>query len=283
MNRRSRTLIVVGVAGALALLASFGVYRAVLKASSQSDSTGRHPVVITTTALALGAQITPADVRVVDWPDDARMAGTFPSVDQVVGRGVISAFAPNEPIVVDKMAPPEAGAGLPPAIPLGMRAMAVKVNEVIGVAGFAVPGTHVDVVATVRADKEEVSRVVLSNALVLAAGTNQEKSTANEPIKSTVVTLLVSPADAERLALAMNEGRISLALRNPLDMADAKTDGVRLSSLGMTPLPLMNTAAVRSVPRAPKPVAVAPPPPTPPSPYMVQIIRAAKRTDEIIK
>lgn len=281
MNRRTRTLIVVTVAGVLALLASAGVYRAVLRASARPATAGRHALVVAAAPLPIGRVVTAADVRVVEWPVDIPIAGSFASVDQVVGRGVIASFVANEPIVADKMASVGSGAGLPPAIPSGMRAMAVKVNEVIGVAGFIVPGTHVDVVATVTADKEETARVVLSNVRVLAAGTNQEQSKANEPIKTTVVTLLVTPSDAERLALAMNEGRIVLALRNPLDGAETTTTGVRMSALSITPLaPVTAPAVVRRVtPREPRAAEPTPPPP----PYVVQVIRAAKRTDEIIK
>jgi len=222
-------------------------------------------------------------------PDDVRMTGTFETVGSVVGRGVIAPFVPNEPLVTQKLAPLDAGGGMPPAIPPGMRAMAVKVNDVIGVAGFTVPGTHVDVVATVRSEKENVSRVVLSNVQVLAAGTNQEQTQNNEPIRATVVTLLVTPSDAERLALAMNEGQISLALRNPLDINATTTNGVRMSGLVANPS-VAATPTVKSGPRgtpaaaaAPAAVPVVVVTPAPPSPYTVQVFRGASRTDEIIK
>ncbi len=290
MNRRNRTLIVVGVAAMLALVASFGVYRAILRAAGPRTVEGRHAVVVAAAPLPLGTLLKAADLRVVQWPDTSRVPGTAGSVDALVGRGVIAPLVINEPVTADKLAPVGAGAGLPPAIPPGMRAMAVKVNDVIGVAGFAVPGTHVDVVATIRSekDKEEVSRVVLSNVQVLTAGTNQEQTKTNDPIRATVVTLLVTPEDAERLALVTNEGNISLALRNPLDLVPTESKGTRMSSL-VAPAPAP-AAAVTTRPRAtraaPAPVtakAAPPPPPPPPPPYTVQIIRAAKRVDEVIK
>lgn len=281
MNRRNRTLLVVGIAVTLALLASVGVYRAVLRAAAAPKITGRHQVVVATTPLQLGRMLDRLDLKVVSWPDDVTIAGTFESVDAVVGRGVIAPFVPNEPIVAAKLAPAEGGAGLPPAIPPGMRAMAVKTNEVIGVAGFAVPGTRVDVVATVRSGKEDVSHVVLSNVRVLTVGTSPDQTKNNEPVRATVVTLLVTPVEAERLALAMNEGRISLALRNPLDLSVTQTPGVRMSNL----VTAERTAPAPSKTPGPPKAAIAPPPPAAPAslPYVVQVIRAAKKTDETVK
>ncbi len=288
MNRRNRTLIVVGVAAMLAMVASFGVYRAILRASTPPVTEGRHAVVVAATPLPLGTLLKATDLRVVDWPDTAPVSGTVTTVEALVGRGVIAPLVANEPVTADKLAPEGAGAGLPPAIPAGMRAMAVKVNDVIGVAGFAVPGTHVDVVATMRAEKEkeQVSRVVLSNVQVLTAGTNQEQTRTNDPIRATVVTLLVTPEDAERLALVTNEGTISLALRNPLDLEPTESKGIRLSSLVTPPTA---AAAATTRPRsvrpaaAPVPARAAPTPPPSPTPYTVQVIRAAKRVEEIIK
>lgn len=280
MNRRTRTLVVVGLAVTLAMLASFGVYRAVLLASAKAPATGRHDVVVAATALPLGTLLEQDDLRLVSWPDDVPLTGSFTTIDEVVGRGVIAPLVANEPVVVDKVAAVGAGAGLPSAIPVGMLAISVRVDDVVGVAGFTVPGTHVDVVATVGVERDNVSRVVLSNVQVLAAGTNQEQTKTNEPIRATVVTLLVTPADAERLALAMNEGRISLALRNPLDVTTTKTSGVRLSSFVTSPA--APAPAVKPVVQSrPKAVAAAAPPPPPP--YVVQVFRGAKRSDEVVK
>lgn len=282
MNRRTRTFFVVGLAAALALLASLGVYRAIVRASTPLTVGGRHAVVVAAAPLPLGTMLKAGDLRVVQWPDDVAIAGTAATIDSVVGRGVVAPFSEGEPIVAAKLAPAEAGAGLPAAIPPGMRAMSVKVNDVIGVAGFTVPGTHVDVVATVNSGKEEVSHVVLSDVQVLTAGTSQEQTKSNDPIRTSVVTLLVTPEGAERLALAMNEGRISLALRNPLDVGAAQTTGARMSNL-VTPAPAPVPVArpVRSRPRVEEPPP--PPPPPPPKPYTVEVIRGAKRVEEIIK
>ena len=175
--------------------------------------------------------VTKDDVKVVPWPAANQVPGSFTEIEKVVNRGVILATAENEPLTEAKLAAVGSGAGLPPTIPEGMRAISVKVNEVIGVAGFVIPGTRVDVMVTVRRpgnDNTSQTRVVLSNVTVLTAGTrfDQERATAEgKAIPTSVVTLLLTPADAEKMTLASEEGRIMLALRNPLDTAPTHTAG----------------------------------------------------------
>jgi pilus assembly protein CpaB len=169
-----------------------------------------------------------------------------------------------------------------------MRAISVRVNEVVGVAGFVVPGTRVDVLVTFESPSQaadSVARVVVSNVQVLTAGTrfDQEKARQDgKPIPTSVVTLLVTPEDAERLVLAAAEGRITLTLRNPLDTAPTESAGIRGDGLMGRPAP--PPVATRPAPR-PASVAAAPvtPPPPPPTPYTVEAIRGAKRTTEPVK
>src|SRR5215211_1524128 len=141
----------------------------------------------------------------------------------------------NEPILPAKLASKEAGAGLPPVIPEGMRAVSVRVNEVIGVAGYVLPGTRVDVVATAspsESHSDTTSRVILSNVQVLTAGTRMEQDQdKGKPVQVTVVTLLVNPEQSERLALASTEGKIQLALRNPMDQGAPATPGIKTAAL----------------------------------------------------
>src|SRR5262249_46962703 len=150
---------------------------------------------------------------------------------EVIGRGLVLPVIQNEPILPMKLAGKEEGAGLPPAIPPGLRAVSVRVNEVIGVSGYVLPGTHVDVVATVsptQQHQDTTSKVILTNVQVLAAGTKIERDTERDkPIPVNVVTLHVNPDESERLTLAANEGKIQLALRNPLDQQNPVTRGVR--------------------------------------------------------
>src|SRR5260370_16827077 len=160
-----------------------------------------------------------------------------------------------------KLASKDVGGGLPPAIAPGMRAVSVKVNEVICVAGYVLPGTRVDVVATISPTlqpQDSTSKVILTNVQVLAAGTKIERDLKeNKPIAVTVVTLLVDPNDAEKLTLAATEGKIQLALRNPLDKDAPATLGVR-------PAVLVGMAAPRVVTRLAAGIPTPPPPPSPP-------------------
>jgi pilus assembly protein CpaB len=230
-------------------------------------------------------------LRVANWPSRNPVAGAFTDPQQVIDRGTVATLTENEPITTTKVAGPEAGSGLPPVIPPGMRAMSVRVNEVVGVAGFVLPGTLVDVIVTVDDDgdgqgvKEAMSRTVLSNVVVLTAGTryDQDRAKEGEAQRATVVTLAVLPEDGERVALATSQGQISLALRNPQDADPTETTGIRFASLmkGTGPETVVDPPTRRVVavrPPAPKPSA-----PVVPSVYMVEAIRGAKRTEEVVR
>ncbi len=273
MNRRARTIAVIGIAMTMAALASFGVYRAIQNIPVREVPIASLYAVVARELLPVGTRVTAADVKLVAWPASDPTPGGFTEIDAVVDRGVIASVVPNEPLTETKLAPLEAGAGLPPVIPTGMRAMSVKVNDVIGVAGFVVPGTRVDVVVTTRR-QEGMSRVVVSNVEVLASGTkhDQEQAKEGEPIRSTVVTLSVTPSDAERIALAAAEGSIMLALRNPLDVQPTKTRRVRMASLMASPDP-------PPVRRRGRRVVTPPAPKT----YTVEAIRAAQRSQETVQ
>jgi pilus assembly protein CpaB len=279
MNRRNRTLIVVALAIALASLASFGVYRAIRSIPVREVPIAKTFAVVAARPVPVGTMIAPEDVKVVAWPQDSQVPGAFSKTEEIVGRGLIQSVSLNEVITDTKLAPRTSGAGLPPTIPPGMRALAVRVNDIIGVAGFVVPGTHVDVIVTAKTDKDTMSRAVLSNIVVLSAGTRLEQAKKDgQPIQTNVVTLELTPQDAERLALSANDGSIVLSLRNPVDVDPTKTSGQRFSSLMSSPDP----APVRVVSSG-RPRMVVPEPPPAPKPYTVEVIRGAKRSEEIIK
>jgi pilus assembly protein CpaB len=224
-------------------------------------------------------------VKLVGWPASSPVAGGIANVDDVVGRGLIQPVLANEPLTESKLAPRASGAGLPPSIPPGMRAMSVKTNEVIGVAGFTVPGTRVDVLVTLNQRDQSMARAVVSNALVLTAGTryDQEQAKDGKPIPSTVVTLAVTPDDAERIALAQTTGNIVLVLRNPLDVLPTETKGIRMASLMGEPAP---APVMRKVGGQPRMVVPKPAPPVEivaEKIYSVEAIRAAKRTEEVVR
>jgi len=282
MNRRNRTLVVLIVAIAVASGASYFVYRAVTNIPVREVEVRSYYVAVAAKSLPVGTMIAQSDVKLVPWPAASPVAGGYSKVEEVVNRGLISSVVENEPLTSTKLAVIEAGAGLPPTIATGMRAISVKVNEVIGVAGFVVPGTRVDLVVTIeKKDGESVSRVIVSNAQVLTAGTkyDQDQAKDGKPMPATVVTLLVTPTDAERIALASAQGSIMLALRNPLDSTPTETSGTRLASLLGAPEAPPVIRVSKGVPRA------VPPPPPPPAPaiYQVETIRAAKRVNEVVK
>ena len=283
MNRRNRTLLVIGLAVLLAALASFGVYRAILQIPVREVEVAKAHFVVALKPLAVGTMVAKEDVKLEGWPSDSPVLGGFTTIEEVVNRGLTDSVAQGEPLTTAKLAPKDGGAGLPPTIPNGMRAMSLKVNEVIGVAGFLVRGTHVDVVVVIKTEqsRESVSRVVVTNVQVLAAGTNidQEAARSGKAIPSSVVTLLVTPQDAERIALAQTEGTIMLALRNPLDTEVVETRGVRTGSLIGAP----DAAPVRQVSPAGRCAWSPRHRRRPPEPYTVEMIRGAKRSDEVVK
>lgn len=288
MKRQHRTLIVILVAVTTAGLATFGVYRAIQRIPVREVEVASTQIVVAAQPLPVGTRLQPNHLKLAAWPTRNPVRGAFTDINAAVSRGVVTPIGENEPITDSKVAAPEAGAGLPPAIPAGMRAVSVRVNEVIGVAGFVVPGTHVDVVVTVKDPGESagrqqpMSRTVVSNVEVLTAGSkfDQDKAKDGKPIPTTVVTLMVLPEDAERIALASNEGKITLALRNPLDVEPTATAGVRLPALmkGAGPEPVIDP--VKRVVVARKPSATPPPAPFI---YTVETIRAAKRGEEVVR
>jgi pilus assembly protein CpaB len=267
--------------GALA----FGTYNFMQHAPARTVTIPTKPVVVAATDLDVGAELTREEIRIIDWPANAVPAGAFSDPKDVVGRGIVLPVIQNEPILPMKLSAIGAGGGLPPAIPPGLRAVSVRVNEVIGVAGYVLPGTRVDVVATVNpsgGNGDITSKVVLTNVQVLAAGTKIERDTdKNKPIPVSVVTLLVDPEEAERLTLASTEGKIQLALRNPLDKATPSTHGIRPAALLGFAAPAQR-AAVRTRLAAGATVSapVAAPPPDMPT---VEIIRGDKRTHEAVR
>lgn len=209
---------------------------------------GMTKVVVAAQPLELGSVVGPADVKMVDWPASNVPQGYATSAEQVVGRGVIQPVSINEPLLTSKLAAKEEGGGLPIVIPEGMRGVSVKVDEVIGVAGFVLPGTRVDVLVTINPqnDKEEATtRVILQNVTVLTAGQLIQKDAEGTPQTVTVITLLVTPEQSEELTLAATEGRIHLALRNTLDMAEVETDGIKAGQLVKTVEPVKAAPSVR--------------------------------------
>jgi pilus assembly protein CpaB len=190
------------------------------------------PVVLASADLPVGRVLQTGDVRVVDWPAGSIPTGFASAAEEVTGRSLISAVQANEPILATKLA--DSGLlGLIPLIEPGMRAMTVRVDDVVGVAGFVGPKTRVDVILimTPPGEREPLSKVILQNIEAVAAETNIEPTEDGTAVIVTSVTVLVTPEEAEKLALASQEGEIRMALRNTLDVEAVETSGERVSRL----------------------------------------------------
>jgi pilus assembly protein CpaB len=265
-------ILAIGLGGTFAL----ATYRYIQNRPVKEVSLPTTPVVVAGANLPLGAALRREDLRVIAWPANGVPAGSFKDPQELVGRGLIQSITENEAVLPGKLAPAGAGAGLPPVIPDGKRAVSVRVNDVIGVAGYVLPGTHVDVLATVsptNQDTDMTSKVVLTNVLVLASGTKIEQDVEqNKPISVSVVTLMVDPLESERLTLASTEGKIQLALRNPLDKTAPPTPGVQPAVL----LGYQRAVRAAAAPRAAAAALVAAPP-------TVEVIRGDKRVQETLR
>jgi pilus assembly protein CpaB len=272
---------------ALALVAggtfALGTYNYMQAAPATKGGPGVKTVAVLVAAsdMDLGAEVRREDLRAIQWPEDAVPMGAFSNPDDLVGRGIIQPVTQNEVFLPAKLSSKEAGAGLPPIIPEGYRALSVRVNDVVGVAGYVLPGTRVDVVATVNPTQrpEDVqTKVILTNVKVLTAGTKIERDEAEgKPLAVSVVTLLVDPGQAERLTLASTEGKIQLALRNPVDKTAPTTGGIRPAALmagGYAPVVRQSAPRAAAPAPAPRPEPVAAP--------TVEIIRGDKRAQEVV-
>ena len=257
---------------------AYGTYDYLQNVPVKTVSAPTRKVVVASANLSLGRQLKREDLATLDWPASAVPEGSFDDPAAIVDRGLIVPVVKNELILPAKLASKEAGSGLPPIIKPGKRALSVRVDEVIGVAGYVLPGTHVDVIATANPSSRSediTTKVVLSNVEVLAAGTRLEQDTPDgKPMQVTVVTLVVTPEESERLTLASTEGKIQLALRNPLDTESPITSGIKPGMLLGTTQPRPATVARKPAPGQPAPVQ--PPPPS------VEVIRGDKRIQVVV-
>ena len=274
MNRTR--LVFIGIlALALGAFASALAYR-MLQAHTGTAQGSIQDVVVATNNIPVGARIQDKDVRLVHLPADAIPPGGFRHMERTIGRGVIQPIAAGDFILTSKLAAENAGAGLPSMIPPGMRAVSVRVNDFSSVSGFVQPGSRVDVLMTGNAtgSSEPQTITVLRNVAVLANGQKLDRGIlANDSQNSPVITLAVSPDDAAKLALAMNQGHIQLALRNPLDTTQTEVASIGMRSLYQNGKPVTATP-VRAKPKAAStPVAQAPAP----TAYPVEVIKGDKR------
>ncbi|MGA9527739.1 MAG: Flp pilus assembly protein CpaB [Terriglobales bacterium] len=278
MNR-SRLLMIGGLALAIGLLVSYAVYDR-LRAHGAGEQQFAQ-VVVAANDIQIGSRLSDHDVRLATFPQASIPPGAYSRVSQVRDRGVVMPISRGDFILPDKLADANAGAGLPSMIPQGMRAVSVRVNDVVSVAGFVQPGTRVDVLATgIHGAGENQTSTVLENVAVIAVGRSLLDRMTGDVQNAGVITLLVSPDDAQKLTLASQEGRIQLALRNPLDTRKESLNATKTSSL--LPAGQSAPAPTESKPRVHKVVEKTVPPP-PPTPYQVEMIRGGKRDETKFK
>jgi pilus assembly protein CpaB len=294
MDRRFLT--VLGVSLVFALLVSSVFYQMTARSSNgpkKPEASDTKDMVVTTRPLGVGVIIKPADIKIAKMPADGFPKGAFTKVEEVLDRPVISNMLLEEPVMEGRLAPKGSGLGLAPTIPVGMRAVTVRVNDVAGVAGFVLPGMKVDVLVTGHPPSSDgsITNTVLQNMLVLAAAQTIQADARGQAIQAPTVTILATPDQAETLTLANSEGRIQLVLRNSSDQTIEATSGRYAAELygnavkRVSPKPFVDDLVPRPRPvvaAAPPPPPVVAPPPPPPPPDQIVMIRGNTRTVEVI-
>jgi pilus assembly protein CpaB len=258
--RNKRFFIVLAGALIFGLLAAVSVTRYLSSAQAYTKNLNR--VAVAKVAIPLGTKIIPEQVMVVQFPAESTPDGAFDSVEKLTGRVAVTNIAPREPITEARLAPEGTAGGLSAVIPEGYRAMTVKVDDVVGISGFIMPGTLVDVVVVIepgdRAGMQDpISKIVLQNIKVLANGQNIDKPEDQREANSVkAVTLLVTPEQAEKLALAASEGKLQLVMRNSIDQGDEQTTGINKRALlgGERAVPAPEPGSLKSE-QPPRPAA----------------------------
>ena len=281
LGDRQKPLLLFGLATGVALVIAVLTYGWIKQmAQSQTQARETQPVVVATVDLTWGTSLTGDMVKVVPFLKETLPAGYFSDVSGVNGRTIIYPVKAGEPVFESKLAPTSVSAGgVAALVTPKKRAMAVKVDKVVGVSGFVHPGNRVDVLVTLSKSEranDPMTKIVLENILVLATGTDLEKTGKQEkPSQVDVITLEVTPEEGEKLALAATEGKLQLALRNFTDTDNAQTRGTTIPGL------LAAQAAPQAAPKAAaKPARVHR---APSSGFTVEVIRGSKVTETNFK
>jgi len=272
--------------------ASAVLYRLISAQLAASKVSATTKVVVATHNLPSGDLIKEVDVKVADWNGPVPV-GAITKVEDALNRGVLETIYQGEPLVENRVSKPGAGAGLASMIPSGMRAVAIRVNDVVAVSGFAAAGSHVDVLIAGNPPGGNqatgtVTKTLLQNVEILSAGVNIQKDAEGKPVSVPTVNLLLTPAQAEIMSLASNEARIQLVLRNPTDKEEAKPPGTAMAYLfsrGVAPPPAAAGAATarqarRTAPPPPPPAAPKVVVPPPPPPINVEVIHGSRKTEQ---
>jgi pilus assembly protein CpaB len=284
---RSKSILALAVGlGFLAALAGYAGLKATAAQVAQNTSKQFVPVVVAATDLTFGTKLDRAQLRIAKYPKESLPAGAFSDIDSVAGQTTKIFLAGKEPITATKLS--SRGGGLSMLVRTGFRATSLEVNQVSGVSGFVLPGDRVDVLATVDgrgADQEAVTRTILQNAEVLASGQKTTQQD-NKPITVQAVTILVDPMGAEKLALALHEGKLHLVLRNPEDSDTTKVFALNTNEmLNGQPGTMPRSTARAKAKKAPQQSAAVPQQPVRTAPQraskpVVRIIREAKVNEQ---
>jgi pilus assembly protein CpaB len=297
--RNKRLIIALLAAVTFGLIAAVSVKQYLLSAQTFSRT---NEVVVAKVEIPVGSRIIPEQLTIAQFPADVTPEGAISVIDdKLVGRVVVTTISPRDPVTEVKLAPVGSLGGLSSVIPEGYRAMTVKVDDVVGVSGFILPGTLVDIVVVITPPKgsgneEMISKIVLQNIKVLASGQNIDKPKNDREVERSVkaVTLQVTPEQAEKLALASSEGKLQLVMRNSVDQADEQTSGANKKSLLLgeramiapepgigssatpaKPAPSSRRIAPRATVKENAPAKVTTPPPA--SRPTVEVIEGAKK------
>jgi pilus assembly protein CpaB len=286
MNKRLLSVLV--FAFLVSAGASVALYQLIASRVTVNAKAPSVQVLVAGRNLDIGTLIRDADFKMVEWPG-AVPAGAIVKKEDAVGRGVIIAVYEGEPLIESRLAPKGAGAGLAANIKPGMRAVALRVNDVNGLAGFVIPGMHVDVLISgtppnnPNPNAGAVAKTLLQDIEIMSAGQNIQKDAEGKPVVVNLVNVLVTPDQAEILNLATNDTRVQLVLRNPIDHATATTKGAWLQELytGALKRPAAGAPAPRPRARVEPPPAQAPPKPEPP--FVLEIINGTHRTETVFE
>jgi len=286
MDRRFLTVLGVSLLFALVISSVFYQMTARAGGSKKVEQSDIRDIVVAARPLSVGVTVKPADIKLSKIPAVAFPKGAFSKAEEVIDRPVVSNVLMDEPILEGRLAARGSGLGLAPVIPVGMRAVTVRVNDVTGISGFVLPGMRVDVLVTGRPPNAEgtITATCLQNMLVLSAGTAMQPDARGQAIQAPTVTLLATPEQAETLTLANNEGRIQLVLRNGSDQTIEKTPGREVAELygaHVVRKKQSDQPAPRPRPRLVPVVAAAPPPPPPP-PDQIVVIRGTQKSVEVV-
>src|SRR5215510_6876448 len=233
-----------------------------------------------------GVPLTAQDLTTIAWPENVTLPGSMRKPEDVIGRPLMVSVSAKQPLVQRDLAAPGSGYGLSGKIPEGMRATAIRSNEIVGVAGFLFPGSHVDVIATYSSSSGVITNTVLQDVEVISTGTSIEPDPQGKPQTVNVVTLLLTPEDSQKILLASSQGSIQFVLRSGVDRKIADIPPTRMDQLSGRPVqvspppvtpapkPVVRASAKVEPPRPPAPVVEAP---KPPEPYVIEVIQGTQR------